>query len=419
MSANNASGTVPMSVTRDGESLGEKEIIPWAAMWQRMRKLGWGWHNGDGLITYYYVHPSHAKLPKKELLEQCTRGVDYFDSEVDVKRYAKNNLGWHGEVNPRLYNMPEMEMVVGAKKCNRRQEAAERATQMNSVVVSVHQEKDDEKRQKNVSKETDQVSKRVKRLFEGEHDDECYICYDGGELICCDFCSKVFHMNCHIPPLQEMPRGEKWKCCECRAGEYKKLMRCGECRACQQYDCGDCRYCRDMRKFGGRGQLKKCCLLRICQFMRLAPPISSKKASPGKAKPGDQINRTSEKGPELPVKASLINVPGIEGVDEAVGAEYGDRVESNKGEDMVKNLQKQVKPNTLNVTATRNDIHVEGEGQNSKIGDSHKRASDTNNESTSKRLKQGTIAQQYNEFKVELDRFSPKFDRREFSRIAG
>jgi hypothetical protein len=52
--------------------------------------------------------------------------------------------------------------------------------------------------------------------FEGEHDDDCFICYDGGELVCCDYCPKSFHLQCHIPPLTKMP-GDDWACCECKA----------------------------------------------------------------------------------------------------------------------------------------------------------------------------------------------------------
>jgi len=68
-------------------------------------------------------------------------------------------------------------------------------------------------------------------LFNGEHDDDCYICYNGGDLICCDFCEKVFHMACHVPPLPAMPAG-LWKCCECYASENTEMTRCGDCPAC-------------------------------------------------------------------------------------------------------------------------------------------------------------------------------------------
>eukprot|EP00804_Cyclotella_cryptica_P029472 CCRYP_011281-RE/>CCRYP_011281-RE protein AED:0.21 eAED:0.21 QI:965/1/1/1/0.88/0.84/19/194/1883 len=65
-----------------------------------------------------------------------------------------------------------------------------------------------------------------------ENDDECYICEEGGDLICCDYCEKSFHLDCHIPRLlpDQIP-SENWKCCECKAHEMP-LMRCGECKDC-------------------------------------------------------------------------------------------------------------------------------------------------------------------------------------------
>ena len=58
--------------------------------------------------------------------------------------------------------------------------------------------------------------------------DECYICYEGGDLVCCDYCPKSYHLNCHIPRLQANQLPKKWKCCECLAPEME-FMRCGEC----------------------------------------------------------------------------------------------------------------------------------------------------------------------------------------------
>ena len=112
------------------------------------------------------------------------------------------------------------------------------------------------------------------KLFQGEHDDDCYICYLGGDLICCDFCEKSYHLKCHIPPLPFVPEG-LWKCCECLAVERKKKSRCGECEACTRDDCGKCKFCLDKPKFGGFNKLKQVCMKKVCPYPRFAPPASS------------------------------------------------------------------------------------------------------------------------------------------------
>lgn len=47
------------------------------------------------------------------------------------------------------------------------------------------------------------------------NEDWCAVCQNGGELLCCDKCPKVFHLACHIPTLNESPSGE-WYCSFCR-----------------------------------------------------------------------------------------------------------------------------------------------------------------------------------------------------------
>ncbi len=69
--------------------------------------------------------------------------------------------------------------------------------------------------------------------------DECYICFTGGSLICCDHCDKSFHLGCHIPPLPEVPFGD-FECCECRATTLKKLFHCGMCQTCLRGESDDC-----------------------------------------------------------------------------------------------------------------------------------------------------------------------------------
>ena len=42
--------------------------------------------------------------------------------------------------------------------------------------------------------------------------EECSICNEGGEVICCDTCPLVFHQHCL--KLKHMPDGE-WQCPNC------------------------------------------------------------------------------------------------------------------------------------------------------------------------------------------------------------
>ncbi|KAI7809899.1 putative autoimmune regulator [Triplophysa rosa] len=50
----------------------------------------------------------------------------------------------------------------------------------------------------------------------GHNDDECAVCKDGGELICCDGCPRAFHLTCLMPPLTSIPSGT-WRCQLCHS----------------------------------------------------------------------------------------------------------------------------------------------------------------------------------------------------------
>ncbi|CAM5139593.1 unnamed protein product [Eretmochelys imbricata] len=60
-----------------------------------------------------------------------------------------------------------------------------------------------------------------------KNDDECAVCRDGGELICCDGCPKAFHLACLVPPMTEIPSGT-WRCISCSAGKVKQDQRTEE-----------------------------------------------------------------------------------------------------------------------------------------------------------------------------------------------
>lgn len=38
------------------------------------------------------------------------------------------------------------------------------------------------------------------------NEDWCAVCNNGGDLLCCDRCPKVFHMKCHVPTIKIFPK---------------------------------------------------------------------------------------------------------------------------------------------------------------------------------------------------------------------
>uniref|UniRef100_A0A8C5WMR9 Tripartite motif containing 28 n=1 Tax=Laticauda laticaudata TaxID=8630 RepID=A0A8C5WMR9_LATLA len=48
----------------------------------------------------------------------------------------------------------------------------------------------------------------------GEENACCRICLKAGAVVMCDSCKKCYHLDCHLPALQEIP-GQDWKCLLC------------------------------------------------------------------------------------------------------------------------------------------------------------------------------------------------------------
>lgn len=56
---------------------------------------------------------------------------------------------------------------------------------------------------------------------ESIHNETCPVCQEGGEVICCDTCPAVYHLECINPPLRKVPRG-KWSCPQCKSPTQDK-----------------------------------------------------------------------------------------------------------------------------------------------------------------------------------------------------
>ena len=72
--------------------------VCWTEMYNQMKDEGLKHITGDGLNAYWWVHPSYVGMKKTQLVKQCKEGEDYFKSEESIMHYAKNKLGWAGEI---------------------------------------------------------------------------------------------------------------------------------------------------------------------------------------------------------------------------------------------------------------------------------------------------------------------------------
>ncbi|XP_059567887.1 transcription intermediary factor 1-alpha isoform X3 [Myotis daubentonii] len=105
------------------------------------------------------------------------------------------------------------------------------------------------------------------RKEDDPNEDWCAVCQNGGELLCCEKCPKVFHLSCHVPTLANFPSGE-WICTFCRDLSKPEV----------EYDCDAPSHNSEKKKTESLGKLtpidrRKCerlLLFLYCHEMSLA-----------------------------------------------------------------------------------------------------------------------------------------------------
>ncbi|XP_013888383.1 E3 ubiquitin-protein ligase TRIM33 isoform X2 [Austrofundulus limnaeus] len=65
------------------------------------------------------------------------------------------------------------------------------------------------------------------RKEDDPNEDWCAVCINGGNLLCCDRCPKVFHMKCHVPTIKIFPQGD-FLCTFCRSITSPEIEYCDE-----------------------------------------------------------------------------------------------------------------------------------------------------------------------------------------------
>ncbi|KAL1494312.1 hypothetical protein ABEB36_009929 [Hypothenemus hampei] len=57
------------------------------------------------------------------------------------------------------------------------------------------------------------------------YDDHCRVCHKLGDLLCCETCPAVYHLECVDPPLVDVPE-EDWQCGICRSHKVSGVVDC-------------------------------------------------------------------------------------------------------------------------------------------------------------------------------------------------
>ncbi|CAH1971965.1 unnamed protein product [Acanthoscelides obtectus] len=57
------------------------------------------------------------------------------------------------------------------------------------------------------------------------YDDHCRVCHKLGDLLCCETCPAVYHLECVDPPLGKIPE-EDWQCSICRSHKVSGVVDC-------------------------------------------------------------------------------------------------------------------------------------------------------------------------------------------------
>jgi hypothetical protein len=66
-----------------------EEAVPWRGVWTAMKRSGWSWKGGSGIMTYYYY------IKPKCRVQGGLSGRDYFVRVKDAMEFARDCYGWH------------------------------------------------------------------------------------------------------------------------------------------------------------------------------------------------------------------------------------------------------------------------------------------------------------------------------------
>eukprot|EP00047_Mylnosiga_fluctuans_P009452 m.11494 g.11494 ORF g.11494 m.11494 type:complete len:1353 (-) comp2635_c0_seq1:40-4098(-) len=119
------------------------------------------------------------------------------------------------------------------------QSASDVAVHVAAVAATVRWKKLSNAEQAREAKKDKEKPKAAAPTGQAPQPPDCFVCQDGGELLCCDSCSRVYHLKCLTPPLYGVP-DSPWKCPQCTTTNTEMAVPAtlprdyDKCRACHQ-----------------------------------------------------------------------------------------------------------------------------------------------------------------------------------------
>ncbi|XP_062534618.1 nucleosome-remodeling factor subunit NURF301-like, partial [Armigeres subalbatus] len=165
------------------------------------------------LMTEIHVMLLKAILREEDSQQTHFAPLDQKDS-VNIALYLIDNITWPEVLRSYIESDPNLDQKV-----------------LEILTVNEYPFVSAEKRLTVLQFLTDQflvtTTVRDDMLQEGpiHYDDHCRICHRLGDLLCCETCPAVFHLECVDPPLVDVP-SEDWQCNLCKLHKVSGVMDC-------------------------------------------------------------------------------------------------------------------------------------------------------------------------------------------------
>jgi hypothetical protein len=76
-------------IASDAPSGVDREAVPWRDVWATIKRSGWSWKGGSGIMTDYYY------IKRKCRVQGGLSGRDYFVHTEDAMEFARDCYCWH------------------------------------------------------------------------------------------------------------------------------------------------------------------------------------------------------------------------------------------------------------------------------------------------------------------------------------